>query len=251
MLSMVSPISASTSTTCSGATPNFSFTPGGVVPGAFVARVEDADAVADELEEVLVARDDRDLEAGRRRLLRQRADHVVGFVAFGGEDRHAERLARRVHHRDLHRELVGHRRAVGFVVGDQVVAEGAAGQIERRGDVLRLVLVEQLPQHRDEDVDRVGGLAPARCAAGRRRPCGPAHDTRGTSASCRRSDRGGACRPSGRRNFYYIIGGHADRRGRRAARRAARRRAAVAGSSGSMSTKKRCICRSTAAPPST
>src|SRR5205814_8001679 len=35
----------------------------------------------------------------------------------------------------------------------------------------------------------------------------PGHDTRDTSASCRRSDTGGACRPSGRRNFYYIIGG--------------------------------------------
>src|SRR6185436_8711445 len=54
------------------------------------------------------------------------------------------------------RELVRHRRAVGFVVGDQVVAEGAAGQIERRRDELRLVLVEQLAKHRDEDVHRVG-----------------------------------------------------------------------------------------------
>ena len=32
---------------------------GGVVPGAVVARVEDADAVADELKEILVSRDDR------------------------------------------------------------------------------------------------------------------------------------------------------------------------------------------------
>ncbi len=42
------------------------FTPVGVVPGALVARVVDADAVADQLEEVLVARDDRDLEARPR-----------------------------------------------------------------------------------------------------------------------------------------------------------------------------------------
>ena len=159
MLSIVSPISASTSTTWSGATPNFSFTPVGVVPGAFVARVEDADAVADELKEVLVARDDRDVEAGRRRLHRQRPDHIVGFVALGGEDRHAERLARGVHHRNLLRELVRHRRAVRLVVGDEIVAEGAARQIERRGDELRLVLVEQLAEHRDEDVDGVGRRA--------------------------------------------------------------------------------------------
>ena len=36
---------------------------GGVVPRAFVARVVDGDAVADELEEILVARDDGDVES--------------------------------------------------------------------------------------------------------------------------------------------------------------------------------------------
>ena len=66
-LSIESPISASTSTTCAGATPNFSHHAVGVVPGAFVARVVDADAVADQLEEVLVAGDDRRLEAVPRR----------------------------------------------------------------------------------------------------------------------------------------------------------------------------------------
>jgi hypothetical protein len=64
-----------------------------------------------------------------------------------------------VHHRDLLRQLARHRRAVGFVVVDEIVAEGAAGKIERRGDELRLVLVEQLAQHVDEDVDRVGRRA--------------------------------------------------------------------------------------------
>ena len=67
MLSIESPISASTSTTCSGATPNFSFTPVGVVPGAFVARVVDRMPSCDELKEVLVAGDDRDVEARRPR----------------------------------------------------------------------------------------------------------------------------------------------------------------------------------------
>ena len=137
MLSIVSPISASTSTTCSGVTPNFSLHAGRVVPGAFVARVEDADAVPDELKEVLVARHDGDVEPGRRRLHRQRADHIVGFVPFGGEDSDAERLAGGVHHRNLFGELVGHRRAVGFVVGREIVAECSSGQIERGRDVFR------------------------------------------------------------------------------------------------------------------
>ena len=115
-LSMVSPISASTSTTCSGATPNFSFTPLGVVPAAFVARVVDADAVAHQLKEVLVAGDDRDLVTFRRRPLGHCPDHVVGFVALVGDDRYAKRFAGAMDERDLTGELVGHRLAIGLVV---------------------------------------------------------------------------------------------------------------------------------------
>ena len=127
-----------------------------VVPGAFFLGVVDLDAVAHQLKEILVAGDDDHFEAGRRRLHGQRPDDVVGFVALRCEDRHAERFAGGVDHRDLLGELVGHRRAVRLVVGDQVVAERAPRQIERRRDVLRLLLVEQLAQHRHEDVDGVG-----------------------------------------------------------------------------------------------
>ncbi len=52
-----------------------------VEPGALVAGVEDADAVPDELKEILVHRHDRDRKAGGERLFRQRPDHIVGFVA--------------------------------------------------------------------------------------------------------------------------------------------------------------------------
>ena len=72
-----------------------------------------------------------------------------------GDDRHAHRLARLVHPVDLFGEIVGHGRAVGLVVGDDVVAEGRARQVERRGDVGRRVILDQLPQHRHEDVDGV------------------------------------------------------------------------------------------------
>ena len=93
MLSIVSPISASTSTTCSGVTPNFSFTPAASYQVPSSRGLKTRMPSRDELKEVLVAGDDRDVEAGRRRLLGHRADHIVGFVALGGEDRHAERLA--------------------------------------------------------------------------------------------------------------------------------------------------------------
>jgi hypothetical protein len=101
-----------------------------VVPRAFVARVEDADAVAHQLEEILVHGDDGDIKPCGRGLHRQRANHIVGLVAFGVQNRDAERFARGVHHRNLDGELVGHRRAVGLVVRDEVVAERAARKIE-------------------------------------------------------------------------------------------------------------------------
>jgi hypothetical protein len=47
------------------------------------------------------------------------------------------------------RELVGHRRAIGLVLGKQVVAEGLALGVEDHGDMLGLVFVEQLEQHVD------------------------------------------------------------------------------------------------------
>ena len=72
-----------------------------VVPRAFIARVEHANArrVVDELKEILVARHDRDRPAVGHAAHRQRADHVVGFEAGEGEHLHAERLARLVHER--------------------------------------------------------------------------------------------------------------------------------------------------------
>ena len=60
---------------------------------------------SDELEEILVARDDRHVEAGRARLHRQRADHVVGLEPLGREHRHAQRFAGLVHERHLLRQI--------------------------------------------------------------------------------------------------------------------------------------------------
>jgi hypothetical protein len=131
----------------------------GVEPGPLFLRVVDLDAVVHQLKEILVSRDDRHLEPGRGGLRRQRADHVVRFIALRGEDGHAHGFARLVHQRDLLREIAGHRRAVGLVVGDDVVAEGRAGEIEGGGDVLRLMIVDQLAQHRHEAIDGVGGVS--------------------------------------------------------------------------------------------
>ena len=52
-----------------------------IEPRAVLARIVDAHVIADELKEVLVDGHDHDLEAGRGRAPRHRADDVVGFVA--------------------------------------------------------------------------------------------------------------------------------------------------------------------------
>ena len=158
-LSLVSPTSARTSTTRDGFTPNFSTTPGLVEPGAVLTRVVDANARAHELKEVLVDGDDRHVEAGRDGPRRHRADDVVSLIALHRENRHTERLAGFMDPVDLLSEIVGHRDAIGFVVRRDLVAEGRAGQVERGGEICRLVVGDELAQHRHEDVDGVCGLS--------------------------------------------------------------------------------------------
>jgi hypothetical protein len=63
-----------------------------------------------------------------------------------------------MHPVDLLRQIVGHGGAVRLVVGDDVVAEGGSGQIERGGHVGRRVILNQFAEHRDEHVHGVRGV---------------------------------------------------------------------------------------------
>ena len=126
-----------------------------VVPRTRVARVEHGHAVADELEEVLVAGDDRYVEPGRARLRGQRADDVVGLERLVREDGHAQRLARLVHVRDLLAQIGRHRRTIGLVVGGQLVPESRSPDVEGGGDERRPLVGDELAQHVDEAEDGV------------------------------------------------------------------------------------------------
>ena len=86
----------------------------------------------------------------------QRADRVVGLDARHLEHRPAEQPHHLVDRLDLLRQVVGHRRARGLVLGVPVVAEGLALGVEDAGRVLGRVLLAQLLQHRDHAVDRAG-----------------------------------------------------------------------------------------------
>ena len=134
----------------------------GVVPRAGVARVEDAHAVADELEEVLVAGDDGHVVPGRAGLFGERPDDVVRLEPRVGQHRHAEGFARLAHPRRLFDQVGGHRRPVRLVVGGERGPEGRPPHVEGGGDQRRLVVGDQLAQHRDEAVDGVRGPAVGR-----------------------------------------------------------------------------------------
>jgi hypothetical protein len=110
------------------------------------------------LRHVLVAGGNGHVDAGRRRLYRKRAQHVVGFHAFDAQDRKSQRgddLAHRLH---LGAEFVRHRRAVGLVVGIQFVAEGLARRIHHERSELGFLL-QVRAQHVDHAEQRAGGLA--------------------------------------------------------------------------------------------
>ena len=121
-------------------------------------RVDDRGAVADELEGVAVARADQHLEVVGHRLGGQGADDVVGLEADLLDERHPEGVEHLLDQGDLALELVGRLGAVGLVVGVLLGAEGRPGDVERHREVGRLLVAQDVDQHRREAVDRVGVL---------------------------------------------------------------------------------------------
>ena len=114
-----------------------------------------------QLQQVLVAGDDDDVEVGNlQRVLHDGGQRVVGLVAGHLEHRRAQRIEQAAHVRQLAREVVGHRGARGLVVGEQAVAKGRARRIEGDAEVVGLFLADELPEHRREDQHRVARHAP-------------------------------------------------------------------------------------------
>ena len=103
-------------------------------------------ALADQLEHVQVAGEDRHLEAGGLRLARERRDHVVGLEALPLVDRDAQGLDHLADLRDLLPHVVGHPRPGGLVLRVALVAEGRLAQVEGDRDVVG-VHVRDRPQH--------------------------------------------------------------------------------------------------------
>jgi hypothetical protein len=149
MLSIASPQIAITSTTFGGS-PNASFVPRVVDDFAWC---EQADTVADELEAVFVGRCDDDVVP--LRLARERSDQVVGFPILDTDHRNPKSFENFIDERKLHRKVIRHRPAVFLVVGVRLVTRLGGADVERDGDAIGRVILEQLAQHLREAVDRV------------------------------------------------------------------------------------------------
>ena len=122
-------------------------------------RVQHRHPVADQLHQVLVGGDDHHLAAGVADVAGVGGDDVVGLVARQLQARHAERLCRLAHQRELRDQILGRRRAMGLVVGVKLVAEGDLRLVEHHRQVgrrvgRRLHVDQQLPEHVAEALDR-------------------------------------------------------------------------------------------------
>ena len=98
--------------------------------------------VADDLEHIEIARDDRRLEALRFGLDGQRPDDVVGLVAGQLIDGDPERFDDLADLRELIAQIVRHPLAGRLVVGELLVAERRSGQIEGDGEIVRLEILD-------------------------------------------------------------------------------------------------------------
>ncbi len=159
-LSLGSPRSAAKSGYCVGVRPYFSTTASGVKRVSSLTplmRVQHRHVVADQLQRVAVTGDHQHPVALVLGLGGQRRDDVVGLEARLGEHRDAQRAKDFLGDVDLTAELVGRRGPVGLVLRVALGAERLPRHVERRGDVRRRLVAQQVDQHRGEAVDRVGG----------------------------------------------------------------------------------------------
>ena len=118
--------------------------------------------MGEQLRHVFVAAGDDNLIVFGQRLHGKGADDVVGFDAGFDDEREAKRFDEAVQRLDLYAQVVRHRRAVRFVGGVEVVAEGFAFGVKDDAEVGGLVVVVEFGEHFDDAVQGAGRVAVAR-----------------------------------------------------------------------------------------
>ena len=121
---------------------------------ALVRRPHHGHAGPEELPEVFVGRHDAHVRALGRRLHRERPDHVVRLHALDLDHRNVERLDDALDKRDAVAQALGHLGPVRLVLIVELVAVrfGSGERVEDDGDVLGLLVFEQLQEARREAV---------------------------------------------------------------------------------------------------
>ncbi len=135
----------------------------GQVAAAVVHGVDDGDVFIHQLTQVLVAAGNDDLDTLLRCHAGQGADHIVSLDTRYVQDFPAQQLHHLVDGIDLAAQIIGHRRALGFVVGVQRIPKGRPFGVKHTGRVVRANILAQLLHHVDHAAygprRRAGGVA--------------------------------------------------------------------------------------------
>ena len=120
--------------------------------------VQQGDVVIDHLDRVAVTGHDQHAIPLLRTLRGERGEDVVGLEVFFGDRDDTHGVQRLLEERDLTDEL-GWRLATGaFVLGILAGAKGVTRDIESDTEVRGFLFLEQIDQHGDEAVNRIGVL---------------------------------------------------------------------------------------------
>ncbi|MBI2002901.1 MAG: hypothetical protein HYS69_17265 [candidate division NC10 bacterium] len=131
----------------------------GWTPGPLLHRVPDDDPLAHDLQQVLVARNQRHpvpLGGGPDG---HGPQDVIRLLGRDHEDRDTHGLQDPVDGRNLLGHGLGHRGPLGLVLGELAVAGRRARPVEGHCQGVRLLFAEELQEHAGEPQDRMGGGA--------------------------------------------------------------------------------------------
>ena len=131
----------------------------GLIQGLVAHGVDQRDAGCDQLRHVLVTRGDDHLMPAALGHRCQRADGVIGLDARHLQDGPAQQADHLVDGLDLCDQVLGHRGAVGLVLGIPLVAEGGALGVEHTHGMFGRHLLTQAPEHVDHAVHGARGFA--------------------------------------------------------------------------------------------
>ncbi len=123
--------------------------------GVLAAGGQHPGVVVNELKGIGVAGDDEGLHSLLGCLAGQSAQHVVGFVTLGGENRDVEGFNDLVDALQLGGQFLGHGLTVGFVWGVFFVAKGPP-HVKGHGDVVGPFVTEHGQEHGGKAIDGVG-----------------------------------------------------------------------------------------------